>query len=175
MNTSLLTTLFKVSPYLAGLGLLAFAVYSYVDLNNDYNNVKAEYSAFKSKSEALVLAQQNKHVIALETSKFRLATTIEKYENINAKLRKELYDKKILIAGLGSDVDQLQNSLRASLIARSQSSTDTITTTEGWRNSYTTLTRDYDTLKGACSITTNQYNLLRTWADETCSIVDCTD
>jgi hypothetical protein len=173
MYAKALTALFKASPYLTILGLLAFGVYKYNSLSNQLDAEKNAFKDFRNQHEALVLAQQNKLTIALETSKLRLTNAITKYENINAKLKKELYDKKILIASLDSDVSQLQNSLRASLIARSESTSDTITTAEGWRNAYTTVDRQYDELKLACSITTNQYNLLRTWADETCSIVSC--
>jgi hypothetical protein len=175
MYAKALTALFKASPYLTILGLLAFGAYKYNSLSNQLDAEKNAFKDFRAQHEALVLAQQNKLTIALETSKLRLTNAITKYENINAKLKKELYDKKILIAGLDSDVSQLQNSLRASLIARSESSFNTITTTEGWRNAYTTIDRQYDELKLACSITTNQFNLCRGYVDEVCSIVTCGD
>jgi len=71
------------------------------------------------------------------------------------------------------DISVLRNKLRDTLQHRASESTsasdsETIATSEPIDNS--TFVRD---LEHACAITTNDYNHLREWADNVCTIVEC--
>lgn len=46
-------------------------------------------------------------------------------------------------------------------------------TAEEWRNSYSAISKQYQTLKDACTITTLDYDALRSWADSACDTVQC--
>ena len=165
----------KSVPWLIITICLAIGINKVSGIIDERNQLRSDFANFRAEHERIVTEQQNKHKIAYEVSKLKLTNAIAKYENINAKLLRKLNEKNNVINGLSTDVEQLQNSLRASLIARSQNTSDTITTTEGWRDAYATVDRQYRELSVACGITTNQYNLLRTWADEACTLVNCSE
>jgi len=71
-------------------------------------------------------------------------------------LRKQLRDQ------IGIDTSTLPNT-----------PADSETDTQVWRNSYATIAGQYETLKSGCAITTNDFNLLRDWADSSCAQIGC--
>lgn len=172
----------KFIPYyiliaaISGLLYYTYSLHSNVASEKERANIaEKQLKDFIVQSEKLALEAQNKIALNKNLADLRLAREVEKYEIINTALKKELYDKNIIINSNDDDITQLQNSLRASIKSRNETASDSITTAEGWRNAYAAIAREYDTLKLASSITTNQYNLCRAWIDEACTIATCGD
>jgi hypothetical protein len=105
-----------------------------------------------------------------------------KVTNIVANHTKELeaikheYEKRNKVADI--TINDLRNRLRSKVsdsISLPIIDTDTERTAEEWRNSYATISNQYQTLIDACTITTLDYNALRGWADTACNQVGCED
>jgi len=68
---------------------------------------------------------------------------------------------------------QLRDKLAADTFGVPTSPSDTEGNTEVWREHYSTLAGQYQTLKDACTITTSDFNALRKWGDSVCELVTC--
>ena len=80
---------------------------------------------------------------------------------------------KIDVGTIATLRDQLRERVRGDTFTIPEIEPNTSRTTEEWRNSYTAIAGQYETLKDACKVTTLDYNLLRDWADAACRQVGC--
>lgn len=113
---------------------------------NEIKRIKAE-SAIKASQ--LIHSKQIEDIrnAYIKTNKLNTITITD--------LRKQLRDR------LGSSLDLPEVVI------------DTQRTPVEWSDSYRTLDSQYKTLREACTITTVDYNALRSWADTACSTVGC--
>ena len=107
---------------------------------------------------------------AVKSSQLIHVRQLEEIKNAYAKTNKVT---NLTIADLRN---RLRTGLRGQLsdtISMSEVDSNTERTAEDWRNSYSTIARQYESLKQGCAITTIDYNLLRGWSDAACLQVGC--
>jgi hypothetical protein len=95
--------------------------------------------------------------IKLEAIKHEYLKRTKKDSITIANLRRELRDK------LAADT----------AIGLPEAPSNTEGNPEVWRNAYSAVVGQYDTLRSACAITTSDFNALRAWADSACQTVEC--
>lgn len=141
---------------------------------------KAHYDALLSDYEAYKRSIQYQVDMAKVKNEVLRKQAETKVTNIVANHTKELeavkheYEKRNKLANI--TITDLRNRLRSKVsdsISVPIIDTNTERTTEEWRDSYRTISNQYQTLIDACTITTLDYNALRGWADTACEQVGC--
>ena len=135
--------------------------------------LKASYALEKAKAEAEIAEK-------LKVAELQNQQNINNSNIIQEKL-KDYYEKRLI-----STNKELQDSNNQFVITRDwlrdtlrrNLSTEIITPkdtgdTEGWRNSYSTVARQYEELKYACAQTTDHFNVCRIRLDSDCQQVGC--
>lgn len=139
-----------------------------------YDAITSDYEAYKLSITQAAKLEKIKNDILRKQAETALNDATLIYDN-NLKAIKNEYLKKQKLDSV--TIGDLRNRLREQLTTDSftvsEAPADTETNTEVWRNSYTAITRQYETLVDACRITTNDFNLLREWADISCLQVGC--
>jgi hypothetical protein len=142
---------------------------------------KTRYDAIVSDYEAYVTSvqlQADKQKAKNEILRKQAETSVKQLtENHTKQLEavKHEYEKRnktnnITIAALRSE---LRDQIAADSFRVPKIDTNTARTAEEWRNSYTAISNQYQTLIDACTITTLDYNALRGWADTACEQAGC--
>jgi DNA-binding Lrp family transcriptional regulator len=186
MNITTIAQLLRISPYVGALAIVAGLIFGYVYESKRANESEKKLIQSENKIKELVAEyeyvykqQENEYKLKRDLAALEIANTVEHYESLNAKIiakyQRKLNDQKIIVSARDTDIDQLRSALRQSQIARSENTSNTVTTLEGWRDAHTAVVRQLDTLELACGITTNQFNLCRGYVDEVCTVVDCND
>ena len=139
-----------------------------------YDAIVSDYEAYKAEIAQQSKMQQIKNDILRKQAETALNDAVLTYDN-NLKAIKNEYLKKQKLDSvtIGDLRNRLREQVRADSFTLPETPADTETNTEVWRNSHTAITRQYETLIDACRITTNDFNLLRDWADIACNQVGC--
>ena len=139
-----------------------------------YDAVKSDYEAYVTSVQYQADMQKAKNEILRKQAVASVKEAELIYDN-NLKAIKNEYLKKQKLDSV--TIGDLRNRLRDQIAADSftvpEAPADTETSAEVWRNSHAAITRQYETLVSACQITTNDFNLLRDWADASCNQVGC--
>ena len=139
-----------------------------------YDAIVSDYAAFRSSVQYQADMQKAKNEILRKQSETALNEATIIYDN-NLKAIKNEYLKKQKLDSV--TIGDLRNKLRDKIAADSftvpEAPSDTETNPEVWRERYSTLTRQYDTLKYGCAITTADFNVCREWIDIACLQVGC--
>lgn len=139
-----------------------------------YDAIVSDYEAYKVSIVQASKMQQLKNDILRKQAETSVKESESIYDN-NLKAIKNEYLKKQKLYSI--TIGDLRNRLREQLTTDSftvsEAPSDTETNTEFWRERYATITRQHETLIDACRITTNDFNLLREWADISCLQVGC--
>ena len=139
-----------------------------------YDAITSEYEAYKDSITQAAKLEKIKNDILRKQAEASLKDAELTYDNNLKAIKNEYLKKKKLDSVTISDLRyRLRDKIRTDTFTVSNPPADTETSAEVWRNSYSALTRQYDTLKYGCAITTNDYNLLRGWADTACNQVGC--
>ena len=94
-------------------------------------------------------------------------------ENLKAIKNEYLKKQKLDNVTIADLRQRLREQIASDSFTVSNTPADTETSAEVWRDSYGAIAGKYETLKQACAITTNDFNLLREWADIACNTVEC--
>jgi len=139
-----------------------------------YGAIASKYEAYKASIVQATKVQELKNDILRKQAEQSLNEATVIYDN-NLKAIKNEYLKKQKLDSvtIGDLRNRLRDQIRTDSFTVSEAPADTETDTEIWRNHYATVTRQYETLVNACRITTNDFNLLRDWADISCLQVGC--
>lgn len=139
-----------------------------------YDAITSEYEAYKDSITQAAKLEKIKNDILRKQAETALNDATLIYDN-NLKAIKNEYLKKQKLDSvtIGDLRNRLREQVRADSFTMPETPADTETNTEVWRNSHTAITRQYETLIDACRITTNDFNLLRDWADVACNQVGC--
>lgn len=138
-----------------------------------YDAIVSDYAAFRSSVQYQADMQKAKNEILRKQAE-TTATEIVAIHTKELEAVKHEYEKRNKVADI--TISDLRNRLRSKVsdsIGLPIINTDTERTTEEWRNSYATISDQYQTLIDACTITTLDYNALRGWADAACEQVGC--
>ena len=143
-------------------------------------SLKTRYTAIASELEALkrniayqTQIQQVKNDILRKQAEKSLNDAQLTYdENLKAIKNEYLKKQKLDNVTIADLRDRLRDKIASDSFTVSNTPSDTASAEE-WRNSYTAVARQCETLKQACAITTNDFNLLREWADIACNTVEC--
>lgn len=96
------------------------------------------------------------------------------YDNNLKAIKNEYLKKQKLDNVTINDLrDQLRRQIASDTFTLPDTSAYSSESADQWRHSYATVARQYESLVSACRMTTNDYNLLREWADATCDMVEC--
>lgn len=144
----------------------------------EYNNAVAELATFKAEIATATAKQEADNAINLAKAKGNVNVAVNQASADMARLNldrtqstnemKKLYETKIANLKHSMD-DRLQSSTDNHSSTTIETASDTSTIAEGGGERDTA----FATLEKACTIETIDYNLLRTWADEVCSIAVC--
>jgi hypothetical protein len=139
-----------------------------------YEAIAYDFEAYKTSVQLQADMQKVKNEILRKQAETALNDATVIYDN-NLKAIKNEYLKmqKLDSVTIGDLRGRLRDQLAADTFAMPETPADTETSSEKWRDSYSTLARQYETLKYGCAITTNDYNLLRDWSDAACEQVGC--
>lgn len=138
-----------------------------------YNAIVSEYALFRQKQADLVTKIEELNALKAEYAKKQIIEATIKHQAIIESIKNEYNrSQKSNIATISDLRSQLRDSL-TSANSLPDIETDTELTAEKWRNNYTAIAGQYQTLKTACAITTQDYNTLRDWADASCEQVGC--
>ena len=138
-----------------------------------YDAIVSDYSAYKASIQLQADMQKAKNEILRKQAETSVKQLTEAHAK-NIEAVKHEYEKRNNLADI--TITDLRNRLRSKVsdsISLPIINTDTERTTEEWRNSYTAISDQYQTLIDACTITTLDYNALRGWADSACNQVGC--
>ena len=143
-------------------------------------SLKMRYSAIASELEALKaniayqtqIQQVKNYILRKQAEKSLNDAQLTYDENLKAIKNEYLKKQKLDNVTIAVLRDRLRDKIASDSFTVSNTPADTASTEE-WRNSYATINRQYETLKQACAITTNDFNLLREWADIACNTVEC--
>lgn len=139
-----------------------------------YDEIFSDYEAYKASIVQAVKLQQIKNEILRKKAEQSLKDAELIYDNNLKAIKNEYLKKQKLDSVTISNLrNRLRDQLRTDTFIVSNAPADTETSAEVWRNSYSAINRQYETLKQACAITTNDFNLLREWADIACNQVGC--
>jgi len=139
------------------------------------------YIAEKGKFEAHIVADKQAYEMRVIENRIKEGVHTKVITELNNLHSKEIesirsdYAKRnkndaITIADLRK---QLRDQLAADTFGLPTSPSDTEGNPEVWREHYSTLAGQYQTLKDACTITTSDFNALRKWGDSACELVTC--
>ncbi len=169
--------LVKIFPYLLKFWreiLIGLILCLWWNEKTSHSATTQEYALFKQdiqvKSDKQALENALKAEIAekqIEDSQFIHAKQLE--------LLKGAYEKRnqVNVNTIANLRGKLREQVRSDTFTMPQIESDTSRTAQEWGQHYTKLTRQYQTLADACSITTSDYNLLRDWADTGCQQIGC--
>lgn len=138
-----------------------------------YDAIVHEYANYKTNVAYQATLQKAKNEILRKQAEASVKEAETIYDN-NLKAIKNEYLKKQKLDSI--TIGNLRNSLREQVRADSFTVPETPADTasaEEWRKHYATAIRQYETLVDACRLTTNDFNLLRDWADISCLQVGC--
>ena len=138
-----------------------------------YNDAVDELATFKANIETLKQVKENENKILRDYAK-NTVTNLTDTHNNELKGIKNAFIKQNKLDDI--TIGNLRNELRESIgnsITLPEVADDTERTAEEWRNSYSAIARQYETLVHGCAITTSDYNLLRGWSDAACLQVGC--
>ncbi len=138
------------------------------------DDISSEYTEYKRNIQYQVDMANVKNEVLRKQAETALNDATLIYDN-NLKAIKNEYLKKQKLDGvtIGDLRNRLRQQIASDTFTMPETFTDTSGTTEEWRNRYTAAFRQYETLVSACALTTNDYNLLRGWADTACNQVGC--
>jgi len=148
----------------AGL-ILSYGLHILNASNNRANN--AEKTLIEYVNAQKLLNAEYKH-------KYEQSLTILQKQNEDYEGKLNAINQKYNSANV--DISVLRNRLRDTLqhrAAENTSASDSEATPRSEPNSDTTSIGYIETLEQACSITTLQYNHLREWSNQICTIVEC--
>lgn len=140
-----------------------------------YNAIVSELSAYKAELLHQSKFQQAKNEIFRKNAEKVINEQQKIYDDSLRSIKNEYIKKQKL-----SDISIADLRIRLQTAISNSNNLPNIEinserTTEEWRNSYTAIAGQYETLKDACTITTLDYNNLRSWADASCEQVGCSD
>lgn len=139
-----------------------------------YDAIVSDYEAYRANIVQAGKLKQLQNDILRKKAEESLKDAELIYDNNLKAIKNEYLKKQKLDSVTISDLrNRLRDQLRTDTFAVSNPPADTETSAEVWREHYATAVRQYETLKQACAITTNDYNLLRDWADIACETVEC--
>jgi hypothetical protein len=139
-----------------------------------YEAVVVEFEAYKANIARLADMRKIENEILRKQAVASLVDAQKTYDdNLKAIKNEYLKKQKLDSVTIGDLRSRLQNTITADSFRVPEVVTDSSWTAEQWSDSYRTLAGKYDTLALACSVTTNDYNLLRDWADASCKQVGC--
>lgn len=138
-----------------------------------YDAIVSEYETYKSSIAYQYDLQKAQNAILRKQAEKSLQDAQLTYDN-NLKAIKNEYLKKQKLDSvtIGDLRNRLRDQVRTDTFTVPEAPVDTASAEE-WRNSHAAAIRQYETLVLACQITTNDYNLLRGWADIACEQVGC--
>jgi len=138
------------------------------------DDIEQEYTEYKRNIQYQADMAKVKNEILRKQAETALNDATIIYDN-NLKAIKNEYLKKQKLDSV--TIGNLRNKLRDQISADSfrvpEAPSDTETNPEVWRERYSTLARQYDTLKYGTALTTSDFNLCRQWADIVCQMVEC--
>lgn len=138
-----------------------------------YEHTAQELAAFKSDIAKAVEMKQVADKLKRNQAAKEVAAAEEKHKQQIEGIKYE-YEKRNKISSI--TINALRSELRTKI---SDSFTlpiitpDSSATASEWQNSYAAISGQYESLREACTITTIDYNALRTWADSACDQVGC--
>lgn len=137
------------------------------------DDIEQEYTEYKRNIQYQVDMAKVKNEVLRKQAETSVKQLTEAHAK-NIEAVKHEYEKRNKLADI--TISDLRNRLRSKVsdsISLPIINTDTERTAEEWRNSYTAISDQYQTLIDACTITTLDYNALRGWADTACNQVGC--
>lgn len=139
-----------------------------------HDAIASDYEVYKASIVQASKMQQLKNDILRKQAESSLKDAELTYDN-NLKAIKNEYLKKQKLDNItiGDLRNRLREQIRADSFTVSEAPADTETDPKVWREHYATINRQYETLVSACQVTTNDFNLLREWADISCLQVGC--
>jgi hypothetical protein len=139
-----------------------------------YEAVVVEFEAYKANIARLADMRKIENEILRKQAVASLADAQKTYDN-NLKAIKNEYLKKQKLDSvtIGDLRSRVRDTITADSVRLPETVADSSWTAEQWSDSYRALVTKYESLVLACSVTTNDYNLLRDWADASCKQVGC--
>jgi hypothetical protein len=158
-----------IAPIIFMFVLLCYVFY----LKTRYDAIVSELAIFKQNIAQQAALQQVKNEILRKQAEKQVKDLTEIHTH-NLEAVKHEYEKAHNLDSItiGDLRERLLSELR-STYTMPTFDTNTERTPSEWQNSYTTIARQYQTLKDACTITTLDYNALRGWSDAACDQVGC--
>lgn len=138
-----------------------------------YDAIAYDFEAYKSSVQLHYDMQKAKNEILRKQAETIVKQLTENHTKEIEAVKHE-YEKRNKLADI--TITDLRNRLRSKVsdsISLPIIDTNTERTAEEWRDSYTAISGQYQTLVEACTITTLDYNALRGWADTACNQVGC--
>lgn len=136
-------------------------------------DIQQEYTEYKRTIQYQADMQKAKNEILLKQAETALNDATVIYNN-NLKAIKNEYLKKQKLDSV--TIGDLRNRLRDQLSASGYTVPETpadTANTEVWRERYSKLAGQYETLKYGCAITTADFNVCREWIDISCNQIGC--
>ena len=168
---TLLLSRWKLAGTIILITGLSLSVFYY---KTRYVSIVRDFDAYKASVAQQAKMQQLKNDILRKQAESSLKDAELTYDN-NLKAIKNEYLKKQKLDNITIDDlrNRLRDQIRADTFTVSEAPAYPSATTEEWRDSYRTIASQYQTLVDACRLTTNDFNLLRDWADVACNQVGC--
>lgn len=163
-------TLLRAHWRLVLIGLILCTTWYY---KSAYGTAVQELATFKAEIATLKAVKENENKILRNYAENTVSVLTEKHDN-ELKGIKNAFIKQNKLADIA--IGDLRNRLRESIGSADdlpKVDTNTERTTEEWRNHYSAIIGQYETLKQGCAITTSDYNALRGWSDAACLQVGC--
>lgn len=138
-----------------------------------YDAIAYDFEAYKTSVQLQADMQKAKNEILRKQAETALNDATVIYDN-NLKAIKNEYLKKQKLDSV--TIGDLRNRLRDQLAASGYTVPETPSDTENtevWRERYSKLVGQYETLKYGCAITTADFNVCRDWIDISCLQVGC--
>ena len=170
MNAFLLTRWRTVLPIILISLMSIYCFYA----KTRYTAIASELEALKANIAYQTQIQQVKNDILRKQAEKSLNDAQLTYdENLKAIKNEYLKKQKLDNVTIADLRDRLRDKIASDSFTVSNTPADTEKSAEVWRDSYGAIAGQYETLKQACAITTNDFNLLREWADIACNTVEC--
>lgn len=137
------------------------------------DDIQQEYTEYKRSIQYQVDMAKVKNEVLRKQAETALNEATIIYDN-NLKAIKNEYLKKQKLDSV--TIGDLRNRLRDQLAASGYTVPETPSDTENtevWRERYSKLAGQYETLKYGCAITTADFNVCREWMDIACLQVGC--
>lgn len=139
-----------------------------------YDAIAYDFESYKTSVQLQADMQKAKNEILRKQAETALNDATLIYDN-NLKAIKNEYLKKQKLDSvtIGDLRNRLREQVRADSFTMPEAPADTETNTEVWRERYSKLVGQYETLKYGCAITTADFNVCRDWIDISCLQVGC--